>query len=868
MNISLHGMRVGVLMLLASASAATTAQTLSTWTAGPGRLGLGYPVPVPVDTPLAFDGFRSYQGLMTRHFDLANQHAFIQRQIIGTTEVGQRNIHMYIISDPDATTIDHRPEGSVLINGGIHAREWQSPEVVTGLMELLVTQATDAHWHQYLIDNLNIALVPVLNVDSFLQTQRTPDQNYLDSDPEFPLTSPRDGRMRRKNMRGADALLASVDDHLNGIDLNRNHAPYHASSGSSSGNPDSLIFHGEAAFSEAESQALIAAADFMLPGATALTLGERMRMFIDVHSYTRVLFPVATFNTARNQNQSRLMRVLVNHHRDLPGNKVYSILPNTGPNFGIGTTSEYFANAFQVPAWTLELEPGNGAGTEYGGFGSNVHDGFILPAAEIARLRENMAASLAAAAYWTTGPPALESVNIIDAATEQLIYSARFVPSDEQSVRELITLAPGVLQANHSYVISMSFDKPMRWLDPQQQIAALPGQAVANLGLQLQLLAADGSSPDELELTPAAPEWELQRGFFSDGYARYMTDSVRFNVTVNNSAQNQMMLNANDRLRMQLTVSDMTGHELDRDALSAVDWSNGDWQGHQPNAASVVGIAIPTPSAAGGNDFSVLGKMAGTWRSLNNSGVGYVIEPLADDRVVIAWASYDETGGQRWLVGVGAQRGNRIIADNMLRASGASFQQFNPDDVEREPFAGSLEFVFTGCDTGFVQFHGFAQTGNRTDLVNTSRVAGSGCDSDSIELPHLAHISGSWNDSARRGEGMNIHVLPDGRALMFWYSNKNDGEQIWFTGVGAVDADSNSIAFDRLTQTSGGRFGNLFDPTDVQRTVIGQATLMPECNDAVLDYSFDDPELGSGRLNLVRLTRIAGAPSCPASAAG
>ncbi|MBU1189726.1 MAG: hypothetical protein KKC01_11915 [Gammaproteobacteria bacterium] len=852
-----------VLMLLACTAGVLQAQTLSTWTAGPGRLGLGYPVPIPVDTPLPFDGFRSYQGLLTRHFDLSNQHGFIQRQTIGVTEQAQRNIYMYIISDPDDRTADLREEGSVLINGGIHAREWQSPEVVTGIMELLSAAADDAHLHQYLIENMNVALIPVLNVDGFLQTQRTPDRNYLDSDPDFPLGSPRDGRMRRKNMRATDEQLASVGDHLNGIDLNRNSAPFHANSSSSSGNPDSLVYHGQTAFSETETQALINAPDFLLPGAVSTTLGDRLRMFIDVHSFTRVLFPVATFNTARNQNQARLMRVLVDHHKELPGNKVYRILSNSGPGFGIGTTSEYFANQFQVPSWTLELEPGNGGGTEYGGFGSNGHDGFMLPETEIRRVRENMAASIAAAAYWTAGPPSVQSLSLVDVASGQLIYNARLLPTANDAERQLISTTPGALVAGHSYAVRLGFDKPMRWLDGEEQVIALPGQPAATQDLQLQLKIADSSTAGQLELSASAATWATQRGFFGTGYARYKTDSLSFVLDVADSARNQQLLNANDALHMQFAVTDMTGHALDRNALSAVDWNNGDWRNHESDSASLAGIVIPAGANASDEGFAVTGRMAGTWRSLNNSGVGFIIEPLADERVVVAWASYDEAGGQRWLVGVGEQLGNRIIVDNMLLAEGASFQQFDPDDVQRTPFAGSLEFTFTDCDNGVLQFHGFGQTGVRTDLINSSRVAGSGCDEQTTSLPALAHASGSWHDASRRGEGMNMHVLPDGRAVLFWYSNNNQGEQIWFTGVGTVAEDSDRIDFDRLVQTRGGRFGNLFDPADVERVEVGQASFTPLCNDASFDFSFADPELGSGSLNLVRLTRITGIPDCP-----
>jgi len=45
----------------------------------------------------------------------------------------------------------------MLTNGGIHAREWQSPEVATGIIELLALAEDDHHLISYLRDNANIS---------------------------------------------------------------------------------------------------------------------------------------------------------------------------------------------------------------------------------------------------------------------------------------------------------------------------------------------------------------------------------------------------------------------------------------------------------------------------------------------------------------------------------------------------------------------------------------------------------------------------------------------------------------------------------------------------------------------------------------
>jgi len=249
---------------------------------GENQKPLGYPVPISHDFPTPGDYFRSYTSLHARHQDLMLLSDNISGQVVGTTQNG-RAIWAYTLSDQD-TLIDEGflTEGAVLQNGGIHAREWSTPEVTTAIIERFAANETDNWLYQYLLQNLNIVVLPVLNVDGFLQTQRYPDQTLQSTYSEDPDDWPRDGRMRRKNMRNVDEQLLTTADALLGIDLNRNHSPYWSTSNSSSANNDSLVYHGSAAGSELESQALYQAA----------TLGpaDRLRFFVDTHSYSQLWY--------------------------------------------------------------------------------------------------------------------------------------------------------------------------------------------------------------------------------------------------------------------------------------------------------------------------------------------------------------------------------------------------------------------------------------------------------------------------------------------------------------------------------------------------------------------------------------------------
>ncbi|MGJ8664686.1 MAG: M14 family zinc carboxypeptidase, partial [Marinicella sp.] len=287
-----------LLSLSIVASNHASAQSIIPWTEHNSVLGLGYPVPIPVDTPEPFDGFRTYAGLFAKHQSMAMNNDYINGTIVGQTHYN-RDIWAYVLSDEDETTVYGVKEGAMMINGGIHAREWQSPETLTQIISDFHDNSADASFYQYLLENAAIITVPVNNVDGFLQTQRYPSDNWLGADPTVPATWPRDGRMRRKNLLNTDEDLSTVNDHLNGVDLNRNNNPYWATSGSSSSDVQELRYHGPVAQSEPETLARINAAN--------LVDADQLRIYTDVHSFSQVHFSELTFNQNRNALQTRVL---------------------------------------------------------------------------------------------------------------------------------------------------------------------------------------------------------------------------------------------------------------------------------------------------------------------------------------------------------------------------------------------------------------------------------------------------------------------------------------------------------------------------------------------------------------------------------
>lgn len=164
-----------------TAASPTLAQRVISYTesaGGANSIVYGLPVPTPIDSLTPVDGFRSYAALEARLQALALASDDLSAHDIGRSANG-RVQWAYVASSENALDVDGRPKAAFFINATTHAREWGAPEVAAGTLERLVAGADDGGVVRYLLDNTRVIVVPVHNVDGFLQTQRYPTQAVL-----------------------------------------------------------------------------------------------------------------------------------------------------------------------------------------------------------------------------------------------------------------------------------------------------------------------------------------------------------------------------------------------------------------------------------------------------------------------------------------------------------------------------------------------------------------------------------------------------------------------------------------------------------------------------------------------------------------
>lgn len=518
--------------------------------------GLGFPIPIPVSSVEPVNGFRTADALMTRFTTLALDKDFITASPVGTSIHG-RTITAYRFSTADANTPEGTPKPGAMIQGTIHAREWQSPESAAAVFEWLALESESDPVAAFILENMEIVILPIGNPDGFAMTQLFPDQTI---DGGGSGAGGRDGRMRRKNMRGADEVLSTIADYTSGVDLNRNHA---FGFSASSTDPTSQTFRGASPGSEPESQALYAAADLLDTNG--------LRLYVDIHSHLQLYYSINDSSTSRNAAVLDAYELMRDASFATTG-RFYSNSPTDLATQSIGATDEYFTGTFRAMSYTLETRPQIG----------ETPNGFVPSNSSIAEIREEILAAIRNGFYYAAGPAVLQEIRLYDTTSGEtpaapLVY--REVREVQGNTRVRNVTDPGPLRTSRNYTAALVFNKPMRIASAQNPTlgAMLPGIAPNN-----PLVSLEGG------LNSGLPRIAFESPGQPFGYSRYPGDTmiVEFNLRPTNLPGGNYTL--------VVDIADAVGKKIDGDPLTVADWSAQGWTNWESQPGS--------PGLSGGPD--------------------------------------------------------------------------------------------------------------------------------------------------------------------------------------------------------------------------------------------------------------------------
>jgi hypothetical protein len=252
----------------------------------------------------------------------------------------------------------------------------------------------------------------------------------------------------------------------------------------------------------------------------------------------------------------------------------YQFGPDPAGSPGIGTMADHFSFTYEIPGWTLELEPANG-GQDYGGLATHGHSGFILPDAEAARMREDVARQYLLGFYRQSGPPAAIAAEIRAMPGTDVVYRARW-SRNGPGTRVLEVEVNQPLLPGGSYRLWVAFNKPMRVRNPAGEVVPYAGQSPgAAIGpVALEIPALEGG-----EISLAGGAWLDAPGGAPQGYLRYADDAFAVDFTLPASIE----VDAATPAVLFLSPVDLAEMALDADPATAVDWGGGHWLQYEDN---------------------------------------------------------------------------------------------------------------------------------------------------------------------------------------------------------------------------------------------------------------------------------------------
>jgi hypothetical protein len=232
----------------------------------------------------------------------------------------------------------------IVLNGGLHAREWISVMVNMCIADRLLDAAETNPRIDKILDSVSFSVAPLANPDGYVHSWNV-------------------DRYWRKNRRGG-----------HGVDLNRNYGVAWGQRGSS-GSRYSQTYRGKSAFSEPETQAM-----------RNLFEGKDIAAHIDFHSFSQLILYPWNYKTPASPHAAKLaaMADRMSSAMFAQHGEQYKVLAGAGFYPASGTFSDWSYGEAGALSYTVELRPSKGG-----------RGGFVLPPEQIvATCDESMAAVL------------------------------------------------------------------------------------------------------------------------------------------------------------------------------------------------------------------------------------------------------------------------------------------------------------------------------------------------------------------------------------------------------------------------------------------------------------------------------------------
>ncbi len=135
------------------------------------------------------------------------------------------------------------------------------------------------------------------------------------------------------------------------------------------------------------------------------------------------------------------------------------------------------------------------------------------------------------------------------------------------------------------------------------------------------------------------------------------------------------------------------------------------------------GLPCGQPAAA-----DAITDWGGAYFDADRSGEGIFVQPIANDRALVTWYTYDLNGRQAWLIGDGSISGDQIDFSTVQQPLGGRFGPFfDPTTVDRRDW-GQIQLQRSSCNQITLSFQGPSAYGQGSySLQRLTKPAGLNC---------------------------------------------------------------------------------------------------------------------------------------------
>lgn len=302
--------------------------------------------PFPSEYPSVNQLYDWYDDLVTQYPNLVEKHHY-------GTSYEERDLWALEITSNESTVVEEKP--SVLIDGGIHAREWSGPQVTSYYMWRIVDEYDSNQTINWLVNNRRIFVVPMTNPDGYIY------------DGDGDLSASQEWRKNRNESTPTDAV---------GVDLNRN---WDIAWEDGDDDPSSDTYHGEAPFSEYETHQL---KDFMMD--------NDVDSYHNIHSYAGTLL-IPNMYTGDPSPHDDWYRGMADHMTSLT-----SIMGDETQDYSYGQPDEEIGYSAPGGAadWAYHDMGAQGVTFELATAGDGERGGFYPPEEDIMTINQDVDDSL------------------------------------------------------------------------------------------------------------------------------------------------------------------------------------------------------------------------------------------------------------------------------------------------------------------------------------------------------------------------------------------------------------------------------------------------------------------------------------------